>query len=74
LLHPECHLLLHNELAEDIREAQKLLSALYSCLDRLDPVPPDVFEGWEWISEWLNIKARALVYRNYLKTDRRAAA
>lgn len=65
LLHPECHRQLHLEYEEalisrvdDIREAQNLLAALNSCLDRLGPLPPDVLEGWDRINPWLNWQAQ----------------
>ena len=65
LLHPECHRQLHLEYeealisrVESIREAQNLLAALNSCLDRLGPLPSEVLEGWDRISPWLNCQAQ----------------
>lgn len=63
LLHPKCHLQLHQtedlvSRIEDIREIRRLYSELSSRLQRLAPVPPEVFEGWDLISPWLAAQAQ----------------
>ena len=80
LLHPKCHVKLHQECdeafisrADDIREARSLLAALDSCLQRLGPLPPAVLEGWDRISPWLDNQAQGILPCS-MEPERRAAA
>jgi hypothetical protein len=79
LLHPECHEQLHLEedlisRIEDIREIRRLYAELTSCLQRLGPLPPDVFEGWDRISSLLTCQVREALPPGFVEAERRAAA
>jgi hypothetical protein len=80
LLHPKCHVKLHQECDEafisrvdDIREARSLLAALDSCFQRLGPLPPAVLEGRDRISPWLDNQAQDFL-PCLMEPERRAAA
>ena len=70
LLHPECHRKLHNEQAEDIREARNLCTSLSSCLTRLGEIPPDIHDDLDGIRSWLNCQVQS----GLVEPERREAA